>query len=199
MKDTTNALTKNMVGGVCTIELYGWVFDLRWGIGLLIALMIADLLSGCAESRKKNIKIPKSRCIRRTLNKICDYAAVMMVFFCIGGMMVNNPVLGLFLGIVISCFAECCSVVGHLFYLKGIQVKFSFKYFFIFIYKVLLALVNLKHKDLGEALEKAIEVKPIEEGKVIKAKKVQNSVKQTGHAVPPLIINVGKMEKKSSM
>lgn len=148
MNETTNTLTKNMVGGICTVELCGWVFDLRWGVGLLLILMLADLWFGCSESRKRGIDIPKSRCIRRMLNKICDYAAVMMVFLFLGGLLINQPVMGLFIGISLACFAEICSVGGHILFLKG--VKFSFRKFFI-------ALIKFRYKELGSAIEKAVD------------------------------------------
>ena len=148
MHETSNTMAKNMVGGVCTVELCGWLFDLRWGVGLLLILMLADLWFGCSESKKRGVQIPKSRCIRRTLNKVCDYAAVMMVFLFLGGLLINQPVLGLFVGIAISCVAEICSVGGHILYLKGI--KFSFKKFFI-------ALIKFRYNELGSAIEKAVD------------------------------------------
>ena len=157
MNEATNSISKYTIGALFTAELYGVVFDLRWFIGLLSILMVADFWFGCRESLAKHIEIRKSRCLRRTLNKFGDYFMYLIIGFVLGGAIFEplgwcNPTAGAIGGLIVACIAECDSIFDH--WLKLHNLKWSWRTF-------LLAIVKCRYKDLGNALEKASEVEPI--------------------------------------
>ena len=154
MDEATQSIGKYVVGGFFSAELYGIVFDLRWVVGLLAMLMIADFWFGCRESKMRRIKIRKSRCIRRTMNKGGDYFMYLIVGFVLGGAIFEplhwcTPSGGAAAGLLVACIAESDSIFDHWLKLHGL--RWSWKKFFI-------ALIRLKWSDaLGTALEKGCE------------------------------------------
>ena len=155
------------VGKVTTIglfdaELAGYVFDLRWLLGLLVVFMLADFWWGSRESKMKGEEWRFSRAGRRTCNKFVDYVTYIVVGAFIAhaiGMRIgflSNAQAGAAAGMVLGCLFELDSVVKHIFSIHGI--KFSFR-------KLLISLVKLKSPDWGDALDNAMEEEDVADGK----------------------------------
>lgn len=155
------------VGKVTTIglfdaELAGYVFDLRWLLGLLVVFMLADFWWGSRESQMKGEEWRFSRAGRRTCNKFVDYVTYIVVGAFIAhaiGMRIgflSNAQAGAAAGMVLGCLFELDSVVKHIFSIHGI--KFSFR-------KLLISLVKLKSPDWGDALDNAMEEEDVADGK----------------------------------
>lgn len=173
---TVNALGTGTRGVTFVIfggEIGAMLFDMRWGIMLLILLVVADFRYGWGESAKryKKAKDEKneilmdyyrwhtSRAVRRTLNKLADYIVIMLMCGAIG-MAIFEPLgiehtWGAWLGAVIACVCEIISIFGHFFYLHG--VKIETKSLKGFLKALAVAFAKRKDEDVGEALDEAFE------------------------------------------
>lgn len=146
--------------GVFDAQLSGYVFDLRWLLGLLVVLIAADFWWGTRESKQKGDELRFSRAMRKTLNKFVDYITYIIVgafiahVICVPIGLVENAQAGAAIGIGLGLICETDSIVKHIFTLHGL--KFSWR-------KLLISLIKLKSPDWGQALDDAIEEK--EEGK----------------------------------
>lgn len=139
------------MGGEALTALY----DLRWMLVLIVILILADFWFGVSESIKKHEHFRFSRAGRRTCNKAVDYLTYLLVGALLG-LAIFEP-LGwtdhtttAAVGLGFGCIWEIDSIVGHVCALHGIRNKFSVKRFII-------ALIKRKDKDLGEAVEDAME------------------------------------------
>ena len=154
MDDDMRSVGKVTTVGLFDAELAGYVFDLRWLLGLLAVLMIMDFWWGSRESKNSGVEWRFSRAGRRTCNKFIDY----LTYIVAGAFMahaigvptgsVPNAQVGVAIGIVLGCLFELDSVVKHIFAIRGI--KFSFR-------RLLISLVKLKSPDWGEALDNSLE------------------------------------------
>ena len=140
--------------GLFDAELAGYVFDLRWLLGALAALVIMDCWWGSRESKKRGVELRFSRAGRRTCNKFIDYLTYIVAGAFLARAIgvptgcVPNAQAGAAIGIFLGCIFEFVSVWKHIFALRGI--KFSFR-------KLLISLVKLKSPDWGEALDNSLE------------------------------------------
>ena len=122
-------------------EVTAMVTDMRWGLILIVLLVIADFRFGWGESAKRYKAAEKkgdkeamnmycwhtSRAVRRTANKFVDYMVLMMVGGSIG-MAILEPiglshVWGCWAGALIAMVCEMFSIGGHFFYLRGVKVE----------------------------------------------------------------------------
>lgn len=154
-------------------EIVGMIFDMRWAIIVVMLLIVADFHYGWSESKKRHKEAErkhneilmdyyrwhKSRAWRRSANKLVDYIIIMFVFGAIG-MAVLEPIQvshtwGSWAGCVLACACEIASIVGHFFYLHGVNVETkSLKGFF----KALaVAFARRKDPDIGESLQEAFD------------------------------------------
>ena len=129
-------------------ELTTLIYDLRWAILLCGALILADLWLGCRTSATEGKEVRKSRAIRRTANKFVDYLMYMLVAAMIGMVVEQigwwshtNVAL---CGILLGCFCEIESIVGHWAKLHG--YTFSIRKFILFF-------VRTKSKEVADILE----------------------------------------------
>lgn len=136
-------------------EAFDAIFDLRWMLILIVLLILADFWFGVSESIKKHEHFRFSRAGRRTCNKFGDYFFYLIIG-CVLGLAIFEP-LGwadhtttAAVGLGFGCIWEVDSIVGHVCALHGIKNKFSVKRFII-------ALIKRKDKELGEAVEDAME------------------------------------------
>lgn len=139
------------MGGEALTALY----DLRWMLVFIVVLILADFWFGVSESIKKHVHFRFSRAGRRTCNKAVDYLTYLLVGALLG-MAIFEP-LGwathtttAAVGLGFGCIWEVDSIVGHVCALHGIKNKFSVKRFII-------SLIKRKDKELGEAVEDAME------------------------------------------
>ena len=79
-----NVATKTTVWAVMSTEAVNVLFDLRWMLVLVVALIAADLWWGISESRKNGVEIRFSRAGRRTCNKFVDYMTYLIIGALIG-------------------------------------------------------------------------------------------------------------------
>ena len=139
------------MGGEALTALY----DLRWMLVLIVILILADFWFGVSESLKKNEHFRFSRAGRRTCNKAVDYLTYLLVGALLGLAIFEplgwtNHTTTAAVGLGFGCIWEIDSIVGHVCALHGIKNKFSVKRFII-------ALIKRKDKELGEAVEDAME------------------------------------------
>lgn len=161
----TRMVTLTLFGG----ELVNIISDSRWLLLAIVLCVIADFRYGWGESHKrfeharlKNDKVVMSqykwrtsRAVRRTINKLIDY----VVWICVGmavGMAVISPMgvdyrWGGVVAAIVAILCEGKSVLGHFFYLHGLQVdqKSVRGFFKAFV----VAFAKRKDKDIGEAIE----------------------------------------------
>lgn len=182
---TSNALSTGTRGTVFVVfggEIGAMLLDMRWGIMLLVLLVLADFRYGWGESAKRYHAAVKakdemlveqyrwhtSRAIRRTLNKLADYIVIMLMCGAVG-MAILEPIgiehtYGAWVGAVIACACEVVSIFGHFFYLHGVRVET--KSIKGFLKALAVAFAKRKDEDVGgaleEALDKAGEAKDIE-------------------------------------
>ena len=129
-------------------EMVAMIYDLRWAIALCAALILADLWLGCRTSSADGKEVRKSRAIRRTANKFVDYLMYMLVAAMIG-MVVEQ--LGWWshtnvalCGILLGCFCEIESILGHWAKLHGYTFSLS---------SVIAKIVKSKNEEVGEIIE----------------------------------------------
>lgn len=146
----TKAAMWATMGGEAVTALY----DLRWMLVFIVALILADFWFGVSESLKKNEHFRFSRAGRRTCNKAVDYLTYLLIGALLG-MAIFEPLewadhtTTAAIGLGFGCVWEVDSIVGHVCALHGITNKFSVKRFII-------ALIKKKNADMGEALEDAM-------------------------------------------
>lgn len=138
--------------GLFGAELYGIVFDLRWLVGLLVALCIADFWFGVRESKNRGLEFRRSRAIRRTANKLGDYFVYILIGFFVGGSILEptgygNQYIGALSGLLVACVAESDSVIEHILSLHGLKLSWK---------KLLVSIISLKWQQIGDALDNAI-------------------------------------------
>lgn len=132
-------------------ELVTLMYDLRWAVALCAVLILADLWLGCRTAITEGKKIRKSRAIRRTANKFVDYIMYLLVAAMIGmvieqiGWWSHTSVA--LCGILLGCFCELESIVGHWAKLHG----FTFS-----LRSILLRVVKSKSEQVAEALEEEL-------------------------------------------
>lgn len=130
------------------------IYDLRWMLALIVALILSDFWFGISDSLHRHETFRFSRAGRRTCNKAVDYINYLLVGTLLGFAVfeplgiaghVETAAVGLGLG----CVWELDSIVGHVCALHGVENKFSIKRFVI-------SLLKRKDSDLGEALEETL-------------------------------------------
>lgn len=172
-----NALGTGTRGAVFILfggEIGAMLLDMRWGVMLLVLLVVADFRYGWGESAKRykaaqregnailmeHYRWHTSRAVRRTLNKLADYIVIMLMCGAVG-MAIFEPLgiehtWGAWIGAVIACGCEVISIFGHFFYLHGIHVEArSLK---DFLKTLAVAITRRKvDPDIGDALGEAFD------------------------------------------
>jgi len=136
-------------------EAISVIYDLRWGLFLIVALIAADFWLGIAASLRRREEFRFSRAGRRTCNKFAEYFTFLVIGALLGlaifeplGVAGHVATAGVCLGM--GCLFELDSIMGHVCDLHGIKSRFSIKRF-------LIALIKSKNADMGEAVEEAME------------------------------------------
>lgn len=154
-------------------ELVAIIYDARWLMLVITACVVADFRYGWGESHKRYAKAKDkgdkivmsqyrwrtSRAVRRTVNKLVDY----LIWVCLGmftGYAILKPLgadytLGGIVATTIAVGCEAKSFIGHFFYLHGVRIEEKSVRGFLRAFVV--AFAKRKNKDIGEALEDAME------------------------------------------
>lgn len=156
------ALTLGAFGG----EIISVITDLRWMIIFCIALILADFWWGWQESslRKKQSatraerekhKFRFSLAGRRTLNKVVDYMSYLLIGV-LAGLAITEPiglcghVVTAAIGLGLGCIFEISSIIGHVCYVKGWNIRINWK-------KLIVAILKFKWKELANVFEEAVD------------------------------------------
>lgn len=154
-------------------ELVAIIYDARWLMLVITACVVADFRYGWGESHKRYAKAKDkgdkivmsqyrwrtSRAVRRTVNKLVDY----LIWVCLGmftGYAILKPLgadytLGGIVATTIAVGCEAKSFIGHFFYLHGVRIEEKSVRGFLRAFVV--AFAKRKDKNIGEALEDAME------------------------------------------
>ena len=164
-------------------EISTVVDNLRWMIAAVVAFVACDFWFGRRESRSRYDKakavgnhygIDKyrfhlSRAGRRTMNKLVDYVAYMVVAIMIGKGVFDAFDVGITYvhaaaaAVALAGVFEISSILGHVFYLHHIKPpKITGKSVLHFLARVVVAFVKRKSPDVGDAMEEGLE-KTLEE------------------------------------
>lgn len=159
------------IGGAVTLGAFGGeiiavITDLRWMIIFCIALILVDFWWGWQEStiRKKQAvtrvekekhKFRFSLAGRRTLNKVVDYMSYILIGV-LAGLAITEPI-GLCnhnvtaaIGLGLGCIFEVSSIIGHVCYVKGWNIRINWK-------KLIVAILKFKWKELANVFEEAVD------------------------------------------
>lgn len=159
------ATVVNMAGTAAFYaEVTTAVYELRWMMLAVVALVAVDFVSGLTASvRLRGEDFRFSRAGRRTFGKLLEYFGYLLVGVAVGKGLEPLGLLGYVkvaaLGLCFAVLFEVDSIAGHVCDLHGIKARFSIKRLFI-------SLIKRKDKDLGEAVEDALETdgKEVENG-----------------------------------
>ena len=159
------------VGGTVTLGVFGGeviavITDLRWMIIFCVALILADFWWGWRESslrkeqaitraEKEKHKFHFSLAGRRTLNKTVDYMSYLLIGV-LAGLAITEP-MGLCshtvtaaIGLGLGCIFEISSIIGHVCYVKGWDIRINWK-------RLIVALLKFKWKELSDVIDEGVE------------------------------------------
>lgn len=175
--DSLSIDSQRGVGGVFTWTLFGSeavnaVSDLRWMIVLILFLIFADYYFGTRDSKQKYLiakknndsdaieefRFHRSRSIRRSANKFCDYMTLLLVG-CILGLAITEPfgwcshVITSGIGLCVGIIAEIFSIIEHALSLSGIEVRHGVIRSVIWAF--IMEFAKSKSPSIGNAIESA--------------------------------------------
>lgn len=169
-----NLGNKGVVWATLGGEMISVAFELRYMIIFSFILILTDFWWGYNDSMKRlseakeandaigieKYKWHKSRAIRRTANKAVDMLTYLLLgaFF---GLAITEPlgwgshVYTAAFALAVGCFAEIASIIGHYSYVKfGVEIKVIDAW--RWLVKLLVNILKIKSKDLGEAVDNTI-------------------------------------------
>jgi hypothetical protein len=147
----------NVIKGTSVIifggEMLSLFWDLRWMIMLAVILVAVDFRFGVKAAQARGEKIRNSKAGRRTANKLIDYICYLvlggLIGKAIGEPLGINPTLVAAVCMGVACLFEVDSILQNICEYKGVKYSFS-------LWKVIIALVKSKRKDIGDAIEEGI-------------------------------------------
>lgn len=166
--------SRGIVWATIGAELITVCFELRYMVILSIILIVTDFWWGYRENtnrfekaREKNnvylmekYRWHKSRAVRRSANKACDYLTYLLIGAFLGlgitePMDICGHVFSAAIALGLGCLCEIASIVGHILYLKlGIEIKVSDAW--KWATRFFINLIKIKNHDMGEAMEGTI-------------------------------------------
>lgn len=114
-------------------EIKGVVFELRWMLAFIIALIIADFVLGIIDSVvKRGEDFRLSRAGRRTMCKFIEYNSYLVLGFMLGIAILQpvgicNYMISSVGGLCLAILFEADSIKDHVCAIHGIENKFSVK------------------------------------------------------------------------
>lgn len=140
--------------GVLLPEARQMLVDLRWYMLLCLFITLLDLYYGIKESHKRGIEVRTSRALRRTGDKVVNYALWLLVSGCFyqafGAPLGDNNHLLTAIVMAVAIFIEIKSVLGHVAVLYGLDGTM--------LGKVIAKIIGRKvDRDVGESIEETLE------------------------------------------
>lgn len=133
-------------------EIKGVVFELRWMLLFIIAMIVADFILGIIDSvvrRGEDFRF--SRAGRRTMCKFIEYNSYLVLGFMFG-IAILQPVgvcsytISAMCGLGLALIFEFDSIVEHICNIHGIKNKISVK-------RILVGYIKKKYSTAGEIIE----------------------------------------------
>lgn len=147
-------------GNASAITLYSeqvipFLIQASWLLVLPFIMVLADCWFGISESRQRGEEVRFSGAGWKTLRKLLDYYTLLILGFVIGHVLPESLDITLketcFYFVLFPAFFDLCSIIGHIFKLKGIEA--SPKRFLI---NLLVGVVKTKNDGVGNALEDSL-------------------------------------------
>lgn len=133
-------------------EIKGVVFELRWMLAFIIALIIADFVLGIIDSVvKRGEDFRFSRAGRRTMCKFIEYNSYLVLGFMLGIAILQpvgicNYMISSIGGLLLAIIFEADSIKDHICAIHGIKNNISIK-------RLLVAFIQKKYATAGEIIE----------------------------------------------
>jgi len=135
-------------------EIYEVLYSLRWVFVLMVLLIVSDFVTGLWASVKvKRERFRKSRALRRTMVKFCEYTGFIIIIAALSkstlepwGIATTLQAGGV--AAMMALFCEADSIYGHVCDLNGWKNSFSIK-------KIIISYLKHKYKDIGQAADEA--------------------------------------------
>ncbi len=143
-----------VVAGAYTFigEIKGVVFELRWMLLFIIAMIIADFVLGIIDSVvKRGEDFRFSRAGRRTMCKFIEYNSYLVLGFMMGIAILQpagicNYIISSIGGLLLAIIFEADSIKDHICAIHGIKNKISIK-------RLLVGYIKKKYSTAGEIIE----------------------------------------------
>ena len=135
-------------------EIKGVVWELRWMIGMIVAMIIVDFVLGIIDSVvKRGEDFRFSRAGRRTVCKFIEYNSYLVIGFMIGisilqPLDVCSYTVSSMFGLGLGLLFEFDSITDHVCSIHGIKNKISVK-------RILVEVIKRKYSAAGEIIEEA--------------------------------------------
>lgn len=145
-----------LTSGEFLSEVMAALYELRWAVLFIAALVFTDLWSGLAASvRVRGEDFRVSRALRRTAAKFCEYVsfiifALLLYKGCVAPFGYGTAAMGAGCGAAVALLIEADSIYGHVCDLHGIRNRISLKRFFV-------AWLKRRSADAGAALEETLD------------------------------------------
>lgn len=136
-------------------QVIPFLLDAAWLLVLPIIMVSVDCWFGICESKKRKEEVRFSGAGWKTLRKLLDYYTLLSLGFVVGhilpsyvGVTVSEAC---FYSVMIPSFFDLCSIIGHIFKLRGINISPR-----RFLVNLLVGFVKTKNEDMGNVLEEGI-------------------------------------------
>lgn len=147
-------------GNASAVTLYSeqvipFLLQASWLLALPVIMVLTDCWFGISESRQRKEEIRFSGAGWKTLRKLLDYYTLLILGFVIGHTLPESLNLTIpetcFYCILIPTVFDLCSIMGHIFKLKGIEANPK-----RLLVSLLVGFVKTKNTDIGNVLEDSL-------------------------------------------
>lgn len=133
-------------------EIGNVIFELRWMLALIVAMIFADFVLGIIDSvSRRGEDFRFSRAGRRTMCKFIEYNSYLVLGFTFGiailqPLNVCSYTVSSMCGLGLAIIFEFDSIMGHICVIHGLENKVSIKH-------LLVAYIKKRYKVAGEIIE----------------------------------------------
>ena len=133
-------------------QVIHFLLDAAWLLVLPIIMVSVDCWFCISESKQRKEEVRFSGAGWKTLRKLLDYYTLLTLGFVVGHILpeyIGITVLeACFYSVLIPSFFDLCSIIGHIFILKGIKISPR-----RFLVNLIIGFVKTKNEDIGNVLE----------------------------------------------
>lgn len=133
-------------------QVIPFLLDAGWLLVLPIIMVSVDCWFGISESKQRKEIVRFSGAGWKTLRKLLDYYTLLTLGFVVGhilpeyiGITVSEAC---FYSVLIPSLFDLCSIIGHIFILRGIKISPR-----RFLVNLVVGFVKTKNEDIGNVLE----------------------------------------------